>query len=61
MSTHFCSFSVFATSRAVFPRCKTIIINYRKMNFQTLYNNDNTRSGSNKNLIQHSSGSTDKK
>ena len=31
------------------------------MNFQTLYNNDNTRSGSNKNLIQHSSGSTDKK
>ena len=60
MSTQFCWFMLFATSRAVSPSCKTIIINHSKIHFQTLYNYDNTRSGSNKNLIQDSSGSTDK-
>ena len=60
MSTQFCLLYLFARSRAVSPFCKTIIINYSKIHFQTLYNYDNTRSGSNKNLIQESSGSTDK-
>ena len=60
MSTQFCLFFLFASSRAVSPFCKTIIINYSKVNFYTLYNYDNTTSGSNKNLIQVSSGSTDK-
>ena len=59
MSTQFCLFLLFASSRAVSPSCKTIIINYSKVHFLTLYNYDNTRSGNDKNLIQDCYGSTD--
>ena len=60
MSTQVCLLLLFASSRAVSPICKTIIINYSKILFYALYNYDNTRSGSNKNFIQDSAGSTDK-